>query len=82
MFYHVTVGANRYVIEQDTVLQNFLASLGALDIAVVKSMEYVDRGTSIWGALPGANPLPSLIDPPPTVNSFNVSHLTINSQPY
>lgn len=81
MPYHVWVGASRYVVEQDILLQDFLSKLDPNQMIVVKAYDYLERQTMLFGSLiPGALPLPS--SPGKVVeNSFVIQHLTTQGSP-
>jgi len=77
MPYHVIVGNERFVVEQDTVLVDFLSKQNPAAIIIVKAFDYVERNTSIYGSLPGMLALPP-VGEAVVSNEIIVKHLTVN----
>ena len=64
------------IFETPDLLQQALSGYLSTDIIIVKKMDYIERGTTVYGGLGGALPLPPAPSLPVQVNVQAVNHVT------
>ena len=64
------------VYEQDVILQQMLSACLPTDVIIVKQVDYIERGTTVYGALGGALPLPPAPALPVQANVKAVNHVS------